>query len=67
MPGRDGTGPINSEPARGRGRRVGPEGLVAANTGYCICPKCGEKVKHIAGLPCTAFTCPKCQSPMIRE
>ncbi|KNZ41304.1 DUF5320 domain-containing protein [Acetobacterium bakii] len=67
MPGKDGTGPVGDGPARGRGRRIGPDGLVAASTGYCLCPNCGEKVKHVPGLPCTSVTCPKCQTMMIRE
>ncbi|WP_083439504.1 hypothetical protein [Acetobacterium bakii] len=67
MPGRDGTGPMGNGPVGGRGGQRGPGGYVAASTGYCICPNCGEKVKHAAGLPCTAVTCPKCQTMMIRE
>lgn len=35
--------------------------------GYCVCPKCGEKVLHQAGKPCREETCPKCGSKMVRE
>lgn len=49
----------------GQGRRGGAVGEGPA--GYCVCPKCGEKVKHIAGTPCTAMKCPKCESFLLRE
>lgn len=35
--------------------------------GFCICPKCGEKIKHIAGIPCSKQKCPKCNTLMIRK
>ncbi len=35
--------------------------------GYCICPKCGEKVLHQDGVPCLDTNCPKCDSKMLRE
>ena len=35
--------------------------------GYCVCPKCSEKVLHQAGTPCQETTCPKCGSKMVRE
>ncbi len=35
--------------------------------GFCICPKCGEKVPHIAGRPCQQILCPKCNTKMLRE
>ena len=33
---------------------------------YCICPECGEKVKHELGVPCTEVSCPKCSTRMVR-
>lgn len=69
MPGRDGTGPLGTGPVAGRGagRRGRAGGIGSGPQGYCICPKCGEKIIHKAGVPCTAVTCPKCGTPMIRE
>lgn len=50
--------------SRGRGRNGG-KGLGIG--GNCVCPKCGEKVKHERGVPCYARKCPKCESAMTRE
>ena len=58
MPGRDGTGPVGD----GRGGRFNQEA-----SGNCLCPKCGEKVPHRAGFPCTTVKCPKCQTAMIHD
>lgn len=48
----------------GRGReggyRLGPGGR-------CICPKCGHKKEHQAGVPCYDVKCPECGTPMARE
>ncbi len=61
MPRRDGTGPTGNGPGGPGGRfNAGPDG-------ECICPKCGERVPHRRGFPCTSVKCPKCQSLMIRE
>jgi len=35
--------------------------------GYCICPKCEEKIPPRRGILCLQERCPKCGSKMIRE
>lgn len=35
--------------------------------GFCICPKCGEKVPHADGIPCLEERCPECGAKMLRE
>lgn len=67
MPGKDGTGLFGTGPVAGNaGRRGQLGGIGAGPAGYCICPKCGEKVSHAVGSPCTSLKCPKCGSPFIR-
>ncbi|HDP33621.1 MAG TPA: dinitrogenase iron-molybdenum cofactor biosynthesis protein, partial [Candidatus Hydrogenedentes bacterium] len=34
--------------------------------GLCICPQCNEQVAHQRGVPCSAQTCPKCGSALVR-
>jgi len=35
--------------------------------GYCVCPKCGYKIPHQRGIPCSQLLCPKCRINLIRE
>jgi len=35
--------------------------------GYCACPKCGYKVEHKKGTPCSSLKCPKCDVMLIRK
>ena len=49
----------------GRGMGGGPK--AAGPGGNCVCPKCGETVKHIVGTPCNTRPCPKCGTKMVRE
>lgn len=35
--------------------------------GFCICPKCSEKIPHQRGLPCQEVKCPNCGAKMVRE
>jgi hypothetical protein len=74
MPGGDGTGPYGQGPGTGRGlRRGGGRGRMSGNrpgagpTGNCICPGCGTKAAHQAGVPCYDMSCPKCGIKMTRE
>jgi len=53
---------------RGGGRgRMGGNRPGAGPTGNCICPACGTKIPHQAGVPCYDLSCPKCGAKMIRE
>jgi len=44
------------EEAKGRG----PDG-------YCACPKCGYKIPHERGVPCSTLECPKCKIDLVRK
>lgn len=35
--------------------------------GFCVCPKCEYKSKHIPGTPCQEEKCPRCGSKLLRE
>lgn len=53
---------------RGSGKgRMGGNRPGAGPGGYCVCPNCGEKVAHQAGVPCYSVSCPKCCSNMVRK
>jgi len=73
MPRGDGTGPAGQGPGTGRGMgagrsqgRSGMDGQGAGTGGNCVCPGCGAKIDHQAGIPCAEVKCPKCGLPMIR-
>jgi len=42
------------------GRGMGP-------IGYCICLRCGYRVRKIPGVRCLEMKCPKCGAAMVRE
>ena len=72
MPRGDGTGPQGQ--GSGTGRGMGPRGggggggggYGAGPGGDCICPNCGERVRHQLGTPCFEQKCPKCGTAMTR-
>jgi predicted amidophosphoribosyltransferase len=35
--------------------------------GFCVCPKCGEKIPHRDGVPCQDERCPGCGAKLLRE
>lgn len=35
--------------------------------GYCVCPKCGHREKHVVGERCLDKACPSCGTMMVRE
>lgn len=76
MPRGDGTGPFGQGPGTGRGLgrgmgkgmgRMGGNRPGAGPSGSCLCPSCGTRVPHEAGVPCYNLSCPKCGAKMIRE
>ncbi|MGQ9582510.1 MAG: hypothetical protein ACUVV6_03240 [Thermoplasmatota archaeon] len=34
---------------------------------FCICPKCGNKIDHPRGVPCSSIRCTKCGAFMKGE
>ncbi len=72
MPNRNGTGPTGQGPGTGRGLGRGgrgrqPGGFGLGPSGECICPNCGARIPHQAGIPCYEQRCPKCGQPMTRS
>ncbi|MFX1260240.1 MAG: hypothetical protein ACFFAN_20510 [Promethearchaeota archaeon] len=52
---------------RGRGGRGAMGGPYAAGPGgECVCPNCGQRISHQAGVPCYNQSCPKCGTKMVR-
>jgi len=51
-------GRFREEIKEARGRGLG---------GYCVCPKCGYKIPHERGVPCSMLECPKCKINLVRE
>lgn len=49
----------------GRGRMGGP--AAGGPGGACVCPACGHKQPHQAGVPCNSRQCPECGAAMTRE
>ena len=47
-----------------RGRMGGP--YAAGPGGDCVCPNCGNRMPHQAGIPCYNQKCPKCGTKMVR-
>jgi len=55
---------------QGQGRDQGKDrnsGGGYSGGGYCVCTKCGTKVDHQQGVPCTNKKCLHCGNTMIRE
>lgn len=53
-------------PGIGRGRSTGDK-PGSGPGGYCVCPKCGHRIKHTIAEPCNKIKCPKCESLMTKE
>jgi hypothetical protein len=76
MPRGDGTGPPwGSGPGTGRWSGRGSKGAGrmkgtrpgAGAGGECVCPNCGTRASHQAGIPCYNLNCPKCGAKMTRD
>jgi len=74
MPRGDGTGPYGQGPGTGRGLgrgrgmgRMGGNQPGAGPSGDCLCPSCGVRIPHQAGVPCYDLSCPKCAAKLVRE
>lgn len=63
MPGRNGTGPLSQGPIGGYGR---DNRLGTGPAGECVCPKCGQRIRHQRGAPCYLVKCSKCKINMVR-
>ena len=50
----------------GRGTASRPAGTTTATDGFCVCPKCGQRLPHELGQPCIKQTCPQCGASMSR-
>jgi len=35
--------------------------------GYCVCKRCGYRVEHQPGVPCSSLICPNCKTHLTRE
>jgi hypothetical protein len=65
MPNFDRTGPRGQGPLTGRQAGIGrTSGKGLGGSDECVCPKCGERMPHTRGIPCTETKCPKCGTPM---
>jgi len=45
---------------RGRFKGKIEEAVGQGPSGYCVCSKCGYKIPHERGIPCSTLECPKC-------
>lgn len=52
---------------RGRFKGEVKEAVGQGPGGNCICPKCGYKIPHERGVPCSTLKCPNCNIPLTRQ
>jgi len=52
---------------KGRMKEKIPQAQGKGPEGYCICKKCGYKIEHERGVPCSTLKCPKCGNNLTRE
>jgi len=52
---------------RGRFKKQIKEAAGRGPGGYCVCPKCGYKILHQRGIPCSTLKCPNCKINLQRQ
>ncbi len=52
---------------RGRFKGEIEEATGRGPDGYCVCPKCGYKIPHERGVPCSTLQCPNCKINLERK
>ncbi len=52
---------------RGRFKKDGEKTEGQGPGGFCACPKCGYKISHQRGVPCSTLICPKCKINLKRK
>jgi len=52
---------------KGRFRGKVEEAKGGGPGGYCACPKCGYKILHKSGVPCSTLECPDCKVNLVRK
>ncbi len=52
---------------KGRFRGEVEEARGGGPGGYCVCQKCGYKILHERGVPCSTLECPDCKINLVRE
>jgi predicted DNA-binding protein (UPF0251 family)/DNA-directed RNA polymerase subunit RPC12/RpoP len=50
-----------------RGHNYHRRNMHQNQSGFCVCPECGNKVSHKPGKPCREMICTSCEVNMIRE
>jgi len=52
---------------RGKFKSEIKEAIGEGPGGYCVCPQCGYKIPHQAGVPCSEIQCPNCKINLERK
>ena len=52
---------------RGRFKGKIEEAVGQGPGGYCVCSKCGYKIPHQRGIPCSTLQCPNCKVNLERK
>lgn len=52
---------------RGRFKGKVQKSLGRGPGGFCVCSKCGYKIPHQVGIPCSTISCPNCKINLKRQ